>query len=429
MSPTLFAFNAKRELNSLKTLLSIILISGLLCCCQLSVDELLSSEALSREYATREWTSFNDFLTTIYQTPNDERQALVDSFLIWAEAQTGIPYIEDTTAFFLYTSAGNPSVQLAGDFNAWSPGNSSLSPVGYTNLYYRAETFELDARLDYKFVLNGSSWILDPRNPNTCAGGYGPNSELAMPWYEQPDEILEHDIPHGTIESFTFNDETQGRSRTVWVYLPPGYEVSADSFRTAYFHDGADYINLAFPNNVLDYLIHNQEIPPIIAVFVDPTNRMTEYAYDDNFLSMFVNELVPHIDTNYRTLTDAHDRAILGPSLAGMSALYFTLMEPDVFANAAAYSPAIWGQYGAVVGMYADSAILDVKIYVDGGTYEGSFESAMLPFAMSLQDAGWESIWNVWHEGHSWGAWRAHLDESLKYFWPLVATGIDERDY
>ncbi|MDZ7623881.1 MAG: hypothetical protein U5J96_05460 [Ignavibacteriaceae bacterium] len=52
--------------------------------------------------------------------------------------------------------------------------------------------------------LNGSNWILDPENPNTCQGGFGPNSELSMPLYVQPWEInYNPNIAHGTVVAKT----------------------------------------------------------------------------------------------------------------------------------------------------------------------------------------------------------------------------------
>ena len=60
-----------------------------------------------------------------------------------------------------------------------------LDPAFY--FFYKELSFESTARLDYKFVV-GSSWILDPRNPNKVKGGFGDNSELAMPQFVQPSE-------------------------------------------------------------------------------------------------------------------------------------------------------------------------------------------------------------------------------------------------
>jgi len=389
-------------------------------------SETTTSEGVARPENDREWESFNDFITSVYQAADSNKQALVDSFLIWADDLTGIPFIEENTAWFLYTSNSVSSVQVAGDFNGWNPNGSSLNHLTGTNLHYRGEDFEMDARLDYKFVLNGNNWILDPRNPCTCSGGYGPNSELSMPNYVQPPEIQTYDIPHGSLESFYFSDTTQGRTRSVKVYLPAGYEMGSETFRTAYFHDGGEYISLGYARNVLDYLIYHEEIPPIIGVFVNPTNRMEEYAYDYNFMSMFVNELVTHIDTTYRTSQLPEHRAVIGVSLGGLASLFFTIQHPEVFLKCGAYSPAIWGEYNDVVAMYENSPVLPAKIYIDGGTYEASFLDAAFELHLYLDANGWDTRAFVWHEGHSWGAWRAHLDESLKYFWPMTATGIDE---
>ncbi|NQV15212.1 hypothetical protein HQ531_07120 [bacterium] len=367
--------------------------------------------------------TFGEFITSVYLAPAEEKQALVDSFMLWADSTTGIPYIEDSTAYFLYLNESNPDVAVAGDFCGWDPSGQGFTFLSGTNLYYRAYQFESDARLDYKFVVNGN-WILDPLNSSTCSGGFGPNSELSMSAYVQPEEIQEYDIPHGSITFSNFSDTTQGRTRAVRIYTPPGYSEGELNYRSIYFHDGNEYINLGYARNVLDYLIQQELIPPVIAVFVDPLNRNEEYSYDMQFMEMFVNELVPWVDSQYRTMTDPDSRAIAGVSLGGLTSLLFTLHHPETFANCGAYSSAIW--IGDLIVQYEVSGVLPVKIYMDAGTYESSILNSSASLVEILENNGWDHKWLVWHEGHSWGAWRAHLDESLTYFWPLAATGIDD---
>jgi len=368
--------------------------------------------------------TFNDFITSVYQADDSAKQALVDSFIQWADSTSGIPYIEDTTAYFLYFDASAPAVAIAGDFNGWDPEGQNFTPLPGTNLLYKAAYFESDARLDYKFVL-GNDWILDPLNPHVCRGGFGPNSEIAMPDYLQPLEILDYEIPLGNMNTSQFSDSTQGRTRNVRVYTPPGYEGGTLHYRSIYFHDGSEYLQLGYAKNILDYMIFNEMIPPLVAVFVDPTDRNTEYAYDMDFMEMFVNELVPWVDAHYRTMTEPQYRAVAGVSLGGLTSLLFTLRHPDVFGNCGAYSPAV--QLGNLIADYGDSKVLPVKIYMDAGTYESAIFNSADVLQRTLGNNSWDYQWKVWHEGHSWGAWRAHLDESLTYFWPLVKTGIDER--
>jgi len=93
------------------------------------------------------------------------KQAAVDSFMTYART-VGIPFIEDSSANFIYQ--GTPStVTVPGDFNGWSMTAWPMTHLSQTNFWYRSEIFEMDARLDYKFILDGSNWILDPENPNT----------------------------------------------------------------------------------------------------------------------------------------------------------------------------------------------------------------------------------------------------------------------
>jgi len=112
-------------------------------------------------------------------------------------------------------------------------------------------------------------------------------------------------------------------------------------------------------------------------------------------------------------------------SLGGLTALLFTLQHPEVFGNCGAYSSAIW--LGDLIEQYQNAQVQSVKIYMDAGTYESSIINSSASLQEILENNNWEYRWKVWHEGHSWGAWRAHLDESLTYFWPMETSGIDER--
>ena len=69
------------------------------------------------------------------------------------------------------------TITAAGDFNDWSTDADAMQNVEGTDFYYLTKKFESDARLDYKFVIDGSNWILDPLNPNKVTGGYGANGE------------------------------------------------------------------------------------------------------------------------------------------------------------------------------------------------------------------------------------------------------------
>ena len=159
--------------------------------------------------------TFADFIAQLNTTPLNERQTLVDSFM---NTVSGFPLTEqDTLAHFIYRGSAN-SITVPGDANAWNVSTSPMTHIVSTNLWYRTDVYENDARLDYKFYLNGSSWILDPLNPRTILGGFGPNSELRMPAYLMPPEIEFYpNIPHGTFIDTLLHSVNLGNTRTIKV--------------------------------------------------------------------------------------------------------------------------------------------------------------------------------------------------------------------
>ncbi len=297
------------------------------------------------------------------------------------------------------------------------PGINLLSLEKYPKdfLYYQTKVF-----------VNGS-WILDPRNPNTCTGGYGPNSELRMPAYQMPPEIAYYaGIAHGTLKDTTYFSVNLGNSRTIRVYLPPGYDTSAVRYPMMLFHDGLEYISLAQANHVLDFMIHQQRIEPTIAVFVPPVNRTGEYGgnLQAKFTKFIIEEIIPWMDARFRTIPSPEKRAVLGDSYGGNISLWLGLNHPDIFGNVAALSTYIQGSIG---GGFQNGPKLNLKIDMILGTYDIAVLIPMVrDFIPILQSKGYSYEYHEYHEGHSWGNWRAHLDNALEMFFPGNLLSIDQ---
>ncbi|MDK9700402.1 MAG: alpha/beta hydrolase-fold protein [bacterium] len=360
--------------------------------------------------------TFSAFTTRVESAPESLRTTIVDSFLA---AQPRLPFFDnDTTVVWLYNGLVS-SVNIPGDANNWTLNAYSMSRLSTTNLWYHTHRFESDARLDYKFVTNGSNWILDPRNPYQVSGGFGPNSEMRMPTYQPPPEIgYSATIPHGTFFDTTFFSTELGNSRTVRVYLPPTYNTSSDSFPVVLAHDGLEYISLARMNNVLDNLIASERIQPCIVVFVPPVNRTNEYAGNQmsSFSAFLVNTVMATVDQRFRTRRDPTYRATLGASNGGNISLWLGLHYPQVFGNVVAQSSNV---QTAISNGFRDTPRLPLKLYLDLGTYD---IPALIPlvrnFVPILQERGYPYYYIEFHEGHSWGNWRAHLDIALEYLFP-----------
>jgi enterochelin esterase-like enzyme len=358
------------------------------------------------------------------------KAGVIDSFMNVAR-QKGIPFIQDSAANFIYL--GTPSaVTVSGDFNDWNANLHSMTNLEQTNFWYVSEVFEMNARLDYKFVLNGSNWILDPENANTSLGGFGPNSELAMPDYVQPWEIAyKPNIDHGTQETRSIFSTHLNSTYQLKIYLPPGYNGNSSmSYAAVYFQDGIEYLNLASAINVFDNLLDSNKIEPLIGVFVKPNNRNTEYWGDlrEEYQLFFIEELVPFIDSSYNTIKESSYRLVMGASLGGNISSLISYNNPDVFANCGIQSGALWVNNNEALNLIINGPKKDIKWSSVWGSYEGDIRIDMSILKDELITKGYELDWLELPESHSWGLWRATIDRILEYFYPSSATRIEDRD-
>lgn len=331
------------------------------------------------------------------------------------------PLIEsDTNVYFIYQGSAS-NVAIAGDFNRWNPSGYDFTKLERTNIWYRKAIFESNARLDYKVVVNGSNWILDPKNPNRIPGGFGYNSELSMPEYQQPIEIQPREgVNEGSLETIEIPSQNTGKTYTIKVYLPTGYS-SNKTYPVAYFQDGNDYLNLASTTVVIDNLIHDGAIKSMIGVFVVPTNRNVEYAFDDRFKykDFFVSELVPTIDERYSTITNAADRAVIGDSYGGNISAIIAFSHPEIFGNCGIHSGAFQANNFNTNSIVMDGVKKDIKVASIWGTYEGaSLPNNMTNVKDYLVENNYDIFWKELPDGHSWGLWRATTDDMLTFFFP-----------
>ncbi len=369
--------------------------------------------------------SFSDFINDVNNLPVSERMDAVDEFMDLIEP-IGIPYINSDTANFIYRGEVT-SVNLPGDFNGWDPAFYPLSHIIGTDFWYFSKTFEMNARLDYKYVLDGTNWVLDPFNPNQVSGGFGPNSELAMPDYIQPWEI--ETIPgvaHGTIENETIQSSNTGSSFQLRIYLPPNYNPErAVPYPVAYFQDGTEYLSLGSAANVIDNLIDENLIDEIIAVFVKPNNRNEEYAGNirNEYRLFFVEELVPFIDGNYQTIKHPLGRAVIGDSFGGNISALISYNHPDVFGMCGLHSGAFWPNNYEAFELITQGEVEDIRFASIWGSYEGLYEN-MHEFKDFLNENNYQLDWSELPEGHSWGLWRATIDDILIFFYPPGYSGL-----
>ncbi|WP_428390021.1 alpha/beta hydrolase-fold protein [Mucisphaera sp.] len=370
--------------------------------------------------------SYNDFTSQVLAlstiVDDAERTAAVDDFWNTLRAAGQVPFAIDDRVVFMYRGPAS-SVAWAGDFNGWNPSNSNGIRIENTDLWVLQQTFHADSRLDYKVVLNGGSWILDPANPLQMWSGFGPNSELRMPLYAFPTETVRSEtVPRGTITANArIPSQRLGQDVNVRVYTPAGYDDEAmENLPVVYVTDGHEYLDqrLGAMATVLDNLIDQGTIQPVIAVFIDPRNpsngqnlRFDHYINNPDFVGFLADELVPTIDRSFRTNPTAEARTIMGTSLGGLVSAYTGALRPEVFGNLGIQSPAFW-TYPTIYNWYQDMDLADaLKIVMTAGAeYDGNGGVTMDAI---LGGRGFDYRFIETNEGHSWGQWRGLLDEIL----------------
>ena len=296
--------------------------------------------------------SYKDFINSIDQLANIEdsltRVSNLNTFWDSLVNNNQVPFIMNDSVAFLYKKESD-DVVWAGDFNGWGSVTWSGTRLGFSDITVYQAVFPSDARLDYKIIDNGR-WRLDPVNEYTQEGGFGPNSELRMPDWEYPVETINRDdITPGILsDNLITYSSNLGYNVQYKIYTPYNYESVAD-LPVIYLTDGQDYANDAFGSmvTVLDNLIFDEVINPIIAVFIDPRNpdnlaenrRAEEYRSNLNFANFVGDELAAKIDNQYKTSPSADDRAILGASYGGWNSSYFGLVRSDKFGLIGIHSP------------------------------------------------------------------------------------------
>jgi enterochelin esterase-like enzyme len=331
-----------------------------------------------------------------------------------------IPWISNDTIVFVCKSNA-ATVHIVGDMTGWSFKNDyQCTKLGPSDVWYLVKTFPKDARLDYKIVENKSNWKLDPENPKKQLSGFGYNSAFSMPDYDSSKYIVSVQGVNKGMLSTAHIIASNKLSRNVrfWVYTPYDY-TNLDSLPAIYVLDGQDYKTdgMGCMINVLDNVMAENLIIPVIAVFIDPINPVTgnnqrEELFLNNALyaGFFKEELVPFIDSTYKTAHNPAKRAILGTSYGGNCAAYFGYKIPDVFKLLAPQSPAFNSN---VLSLYNQSTSLPIdKVFITTGVfYDTEVDANQLEQILKSKQVQYQYI--KVNEGHSWGNWSALLDDIL----------------
>jgi enterochelin esterase family protein len=226
----------------------------------------------------------------------------------------------------------------------------------------------------------------------------------------------------------------------MYVYTPPGYEKGDKKYPVFYLLHGAGgdedaWTTLGRTPYILDNLIAQGKALPMIVVMTngnarsaaapgeEPSGLITSpadpgLANQGGFEKSLINDVIPFIEQNYRTLTDKDHRAIAGLSMGGMHTQSITNANPDKFGYIGVMSMGLrtnsrMGNYNEEEHKKQVLAIQKsgVKLYwIACGTDDFLFES-VTTLRKFYDELGFKYEYRESTGGHTWPNWRIYLSE------------------
>jgi len=199
----------------------------------------------------------------------------------------------------------------------------------------------------YCFEVDGIA-VMDPQNPE-----WFPNETFKNSLLDVRGDNLDHElrsVPHGKTDYVNYYSETLGLHGNAIIYTPPSYDRNPDrKYPVFYLISGTTdteevYFKVGRMNLILDNLIAEGKAKEMIIVlpYGNPAKYYPAGTFDfrkgDVFSKDLLNDLMPYVEANYRTLNDRENRAIGGFSRGGNQGLSIGLHNLDRFSYLCSYS-------------------------------------------------------------------------------------------
>ena len=280
----------------------------------------------------------------------------------------------------------------------------------------------------YCFIVDGVS-VMDPENPQYFPNEGFKNSLLEIPGKDR----LPHDIknvPHGQLEYIHYYSKSLGATNQAIVYLPPKYKENKDKrYPVFYLISGTTdteevYYKVGRVNYILDNLLAEGKAEEMIVVlpYGNPTKLLPAQPGTGGMGGMFrdvfsldLNEdLMPYVESHYRTINDADHRAIGGFSRGGNQGLANGLSHLDKFAYLCSYSSFTSTTLPNVYDNAADTNSKIRLFWLGVGTDDFLYGNAR-DYMEFLDKKGIRSVKEFTHDkfGHTWMNAKYFLTKTL----------------
>lgn len=163
-------------------------------------------------------------------------------------------------------------------------------------------------------------------------------------------------VPHGQIRQIRYFSDVTKAWRRAFVYTPAGYDTNTSQrYPVLYLQHGGGEDETGWPNQgkmdaIMDNLIAEGKAKPMIVVMdngyaVDPSASSANSSqgirglFQNSALEkVFINEIIPLVDKEFRTIPDRDHRAMAGLSMGGFQSFQIAMTNLDKFAYVGGFS-------------------------------------------------------------------------------------------
>ena len=348
-------------------------------------------------------------------------------------ARHEVPIVEGARCTFLYR--GEADEVLLVHRTVGLPERLPLRRLRGTDLWFVVVELPEGSRFEYQLELargDHHQRINDPLNHRVAHSPMGAVSVCYARGYEVPEWTRpDPESRPGSLVDLVVTSRALRREARVTVYLPARFRRTA-RYPLLVVHDGSDYLRYAAAKTVLDNLIHRLDVAEAVVAFVDPGDRLTEYANSPAHARFLSAELLPQLEAELPLIQECSSRCLMGSSFGAVAALSTAYRYPRHWGSLLLQSGSfvftdIGNDHGGgpvfepvvrFVNRYraAPRKVAD-RVFVSCGVYEPLIvrNRSMVP---TFEAAGMVVRYVEARDGHSWENWRDRLREGLSWIFP-----------
>jgi len=256
----------------------------------------------------------------------------------------------------------------------------------------------------------------------------------ALPTPNDKSFYASNDVPHGRVEIVRYKTSA-GAEKPMHVYLPPGYDTNTGTrYPVLYLNHGggendSHWTGNGFAHLILDNLIAAGKARPMIIVMPNTSRVVSgtppKPGVDDACTREYLMDILPYVDSHYRTRANRESRAVAGLSMGGFVALNTGLTHLETFGELYVFSSGYWAdQLPAfqenIKPLLSETNInrqFRMPIYFAAGETDIALFNSQRTLAV-FNNYGIRNFWVLSSNGHEWLNWRRYLYQTAQMMFP-----------